>query len=159
MAEMSKEDKKFYVDQGLKIGLVIFAAYTIKNAFDFFQPGRVDRVEFDLEKTQNRYMPTGHPPPNDYEVIPDPWNPSDLARQLHSAMNGLQLTDSERIKLFEEVSRLGQDRARWLHNYWLAQIDPKETLYRWINGEQMDIFNDYEQETTLNNLKRWGVGF
>ena len=156
---VSQEDKKFYVDQGIKVGLVIFAVVAVKKMLEFGQPGRVDRVKFDLEKTQNRYMSTGNPPPNDFVVVADPWTPGDLARRLHSAMNGIQLTDGDRIALFEEVNRLGRDRAGYLHNYWLDKIDSKETLYRWIDGEMFDLWNSSEKQTTLNHLINWGVGF
>lgn len=156
---MTKDEKKFWVDQGIKIALVGFAAYSVSRMFGIGTPGRVDRIPFDLEKTQNRYMPTGNPPPNDFDVIADPWDPSNLARRLHSAMKGIQLTDGERLAIWDEVRQLGTDRARWLHNYWLAQIDHVDTLYRWINGEMMDWGNEEGQQQVLQQLTAWGVGF
>ena len=153
---MDKEDKKFYADTAIKIGVTIFAVYAINEALTFGKPGRVDRVKFDLEKTQNRYFPTGHPPPNDFDVVADPWNPSDLARRAYTAMNGLQSDDEDRNKVFAELNALGMHRARWMHNYWLAQIDPKETLYRWVNGEMMVSKNKL---MLLHLLREWGIGF
>jgi hypothetical protein len=156
---VSQEDKKFYIDQAIKVGLVIGAVYAINKALTFGQPGRVDRVKFNLEKTQNRYMPTGNPPPNDFSVIPDPWTPGDLSRRLHTGMNDIQLSDDARIGLFREVQALGLDRARYLHNYWLNTIDPKETVYRWIDGEMVAPKFLADKEKAKYLLEQWGVGF
>jgi len=156
MAKMTEQDKKFYVDQGIKVGLVLFAVYAVNEALTFGKPGKVDRVKFDLEATQNRYMPTGNPAPDDFIVVPDPWNPADLARRLFTALNGVDFSTGERVAMFEELNRLGLDRARWLHNYWLAQIDKTDTVYRWIN-EEWGVHGSKQE--ILANLRRWGVGF
>ncbi len=154
---MSQADKKFYIDQTIKVGLVLFGAYTLKQALTFSKPGRVDRIPFDLEKTQNRYFVTdSSTDPPTVETIPDPWNPADLSRRLYSALNGISMSTGTRIDLFNELQRLGLDRARWLHNYWLAQIDPKDTVYRWINNEWGVHAS---KQDILADLRRWGIGF
>lgn len=154
---LTEEEKKFYIDQGIKVGLVIFVASVIKDYLPGSKPGRVDRVPFDLEKTQNRYFVTDSTTdPPTFEVIPDPWTPADLANRLFTSMNGLNFLPGERYDLYKEVSRLGKDRARYLHNYWLSEIDPEDTLYRWIDGETGTIVYSGE---VLQHLIDWGVGF
>ena len=164
---MSQEDKKFLVDTGIKVGLVIWAASILKRTFTFTDPGRTDRLMFDLERTQNRYMPIGD---GQYEIIPDPWTPADIARRAHSIFNGVTFTNEDHINIYNEISTLGVDRARWLHNYWLDEIDDDDTIYRWIDKEYVRInpgifIPGYDEEeleakqTVMKFLKRWGAGF
>ena len=131
--------------------------------------GRTDRVDFDFDDTQVRKYPLGN---NEWEVIPDPWFPADQANRLHTHMSGWFDQDPQEFKaLMEEVSSMGQDRARWLHNYWLDEIDEKETLFRWIQDESVNDLNwitvdiDWDgsvreaKENAMRALTRWGVGW
>lgn len=152
------ETKEFWVNQGIKVGLTIMGVLAIKSTINAIvgEGGRTDRVKYNYDNTQIRQMPLGN---GQFEIIEDPWHPADIARRLHTSMAGVQLTDSERLELWEEVKKLGRDRARWLHNYWLNHIDENDTLFRWINGEMMDFYNTDEQNEVLSYLINWGVGF
>ncbi len=168
--KMSRENKEFLVESGIKIGLTIWAVSVLSkwargDVHIFTDPGRTDRLTFDLEKTQNRYYPLGN---DEWEAIPDPWNPADIARRAHTIFNGLTVSARDHINIYNEISQLGYDRARWLHNYWLDEIDPQETLYRWIEDEwvRMDPILPQEdkeeraaKDEVMKNLRNWGAGF
>jgi hypothetical protein len=159
MTEGEKNDRSFYVNTALKVGGVIAGAYFIKSLFTT-PKGRTDRLKFDLEKTQNRYMPTGNPPPNDFVVIADPWTPADIALKLHTEMNGVTIFGENITELYRELQRMGKDRARYLHNYWLDKIDSDDTLYRWITAERTtSVTEEIEQRQIEDLFRSWGIGF
>jgi len=141
----------------LTIGALIIGS--IKKAL-FGGGGRVDRIKFDYANTQVRKMPIGN---GEFYEQPDPWTPNDLANRLHSAMLGVNMQDAtigdSRAEVWEEVSRLGIDRARWLHNYWLDVIDREDTLFRWISGEWANVPEWDAKDRALNMLRRASVGW
>lgn len=75
------------------------------------------------------------------------WFPADLAGGLFKCMEGISLlfTCSE---WWEEITRLNDDEVRYLHNYWLQNIDPKIGIYDWVAGEAKDLYG-IKQEALL----------
>lgn len=160
---MTEQEKKFALDSAIKVGLVIWGVSYIQKTLTFGKPGLTHRVAFDLEKTQNRYMPIGG---GEYEIIPDPWLPNDIGRRAYAIMNGTTTEIEPHVNIYHEISQLGLDRTRWLHNYWLDQIDSKTTLYRWIDNEWINLIGvgsklkeQMAKDNVMQNLRRWGVGF
>jgi hypothetical protein len=156
-----REEAKFWIEQGLKVGLIIWGVHKVGSyigGLDIFgEPGRTDKVDFDFKATQERRFPIGN---NQFEIVSDPWTPNDLANQLHSNMKGWFGGSSEFKRLMDEVKRLGKDRARWLHNYWLDEIDGNDTLYRWIRDESPGTADGIrEKQIVIYFLKDWGIGW
>lgn len=166
---LSQETKETLIKVG--VGLVLISVISKKiGDFVFGQGGPVDLVpenEIDYEATQNRKFITNSPNVGDYVLIKDPWKPNNLAHDLYTSMEGINPPgtwgESDRSRAWSEVARLGIDRARWLHNYWLQNIDKDDTIYRWIDGEYWSIMRnrpeDIAYENALSMLKRAGVGF
>ncbi len=163
---LSEADKRLAIDTTIKVGLVIWVASIVKKFLPLPEPGLTHRIPFDLEKTQNRYLPLGN---DQYEVIPDPWLPNDLARRAHTIFIGVSLMSEGHTEIYDEISRQGKDRVIWLHNYWLDEVDPSNTLYRWIDDEWVVFADDpllqedkderRAKENVMANMRRWGVGF
>lgn len=136
----------------------------------FGEEGRIDKVKYNYSRTQYKYLNLGGSPPK-FKAIPDPWTPEIIANELYEVMHGIAgepggtpagyASDLPREAAWREVLQLGKDRVRWLHNYWLEKIDPKETLYRWVKGEVPAPFSseDYTKQELLRRLMDFGVGF
>lgn len=170
--KLDKEEARFWVEQGLKVGLVVFAVYKVtkflQNPFGLIETQNTDRIPFNFEETQVRkyYLhddANGNPV---YHVVDDPWHPDDMARRYHYNMTGWWGDTDVFQELNQKLVMLGQDRARWLHNYWLDEIDESDTLYRWIDDEsalglEVDTTATKKEDKrrALRAMERWGVGF
>ena len=160
----SDDDKKFWVDSAIKVGLVVWGVQALSDFLTFGQPGLTDRLPYDYAKTQTRRQYYTRPDGSEvYMEVNDPWKPNDLARRLHTAMNGPQIdlsSTTPRSIAWDEITRLGYDRARWLHNYWLDQVDHADTLYRWIDSQQANGGAELvSKANAMRLLQRWGAGF
>jgi len=70
--------------------------------------------------------------------------------------------ESERSKLWFEVAVLAESYpnvACYLHNYWIENIDPYESLYKWIDAEYTrgGSEEDIAQQDALVNLAAIGL--
>jgi len=66
------------------------------------------------------------------------WNPSSLANELKytmdvTALPGYGITD--RYLAWTDLGLRHDEGIKVLHNYWNDNIDPKDSLYEWIDGE------------------------
>jgi hypothetical protein len=108
-----KDTARFFVEQGLKVGLVLFSVKLgadIINRAIHGEPGRTDRVPFNMEKTQQRQFAIG---PNQFEIIDDPWSPESLANQIHTAIKQAGTSNADTYgALMQKIGQLGFDRAR-----------------------------------------------
>lgn len=163
---MSEESdrRRANVDIGLKVGGVIVAGYFLRKIYYGIagRPGKTTKVPFNFENTQIRKIWVGGDV--GFHEEPDPWDPVSLADELFTVMNGamgIGFGETPRLLAWQKILNLGQDRARYLHNYWLDKIDPVDTLARWINAEEPLIWSDEEdmQTKVLQQLSAWGVGF
>lgn len=122
----------------------------------------VDKVPFDFERTQKILVSTGTP--GEFVEVSDPWTPNALASELASAMSGinrLEFGETDRSKVWKKIGPLGRDRRKWLHNYWLEEVDPKDTLFRWISSQTVWRWSEeHEQrEFAEDKLRDAEVGF
>lgn len=161
-----KSTKEIAFETGGKIVVTVIGFVLLKNALNaaFTEPGLTTRLKFDLGNTQVRKIWVGGT--QQWHEVPDPWKPDDLAHRLHSTMSGWMpegddalVDESDRADPWREVSVLGIDRARWLHNYWLDKIDPEDTLYRWIDGEWANYPEWDIKDSAMNMLTRAGAGW
>lgn len=156
-----KSGKEIAADAGVKIVLGLTTIFLIKKAFEsFVEEGLTTRLKYDYPATQVRKISLGG---GQWHEVNDPWTPNDLAHRLHTVMSGLDTGEytlgDKRKKPWEEVSQLGIDRARWLHNYWLDKIDPEDTLFRWIDGEWANYPEWHAKDAAMSMLTRAGAGF
>ena len=159
-----KSTKEIAFETGGKIVITVVGFFLLKKALgEAFggEPGLTTRVKFNYDNTQKRKIYIGGS--TEWYEVDDPWKPDDLAHRLHTAMSGVNLEEvsqgESRKGVWEEVSRLGIDRAKWLHNFWLDKIDSEDTLYRWIDGEWANYPEWDAKDAALNMLKRSGVGW
>jgi hypothetical protein len=161
--------------QGTRDSLVKTAVYVggglivlkeVKRAF-FGGPGPTTRVPLsaiNYHNTQVRKFITNSPNVGDYVEIDDPWTPVQLANELHTAMSGVnraEYGETERSKVWLKLAQQGQDRVKWLHNYWLDKIDPVDTLYRWLDWEIVLRWSEEHdrREQAKTMLQSADVGF
>jgi hypothetical protein len=90
------------------------------------------------------------------------WKPDIIAKKLKSEMSGWNAGSQDRLNAWKEVSQLGVDRARLLHNFWLKKVDPGgKTLYTWIEQERPQMLSSWyskekeAQSNALKNLAGW----
>lgn len=155
-----KSTKEVIVDGAIKLGLSLFIIKLVKDTFSS-PPGRTDRVNYDHAATQFSVVSLGD---GNYHQVPQEWSPEDLARRLHTEMNGVTsllpgYIPSGRYAVWGELANLGIERTKWLHNYWLNKIDSKETLYRWIKAEYPRTSEWDKYNSALYMLQRAGVNF
>lgn len=124
---------------------------------------RIDDKDIDFDKTQYRIIIT-NTATGEFEKFPSPWNPKNLADQLYSNMSGvnqLAYGETDRSKVWKDLARQGIHRLRWMHNYWLDNIDGDDTLYRWLKGERVLRWSEEHdrREWAKDALRNAGVGF
>jgi len=140
---MTEEEKKFYLESGIKVGLVLWGVHklTTMSWNPFTDPGRTDRVKFNYSKTQEQCYVIGSDNQGNQQIHceSDPWLPNDIANKAHTVFNGIKLGHEDHINIYNEIAALGIDRRKWLHNYWLDIIDQGTTLYRWIEDEYVGL--------------------
>ena len=159
LSQQAKEDL-------LKIGLIGFGAWWLHRKITravFGDPGATTKVDYDYNKTQERCIVINSTTGETY-CEPDAWHPYELANRLHSEMSGIarpEYGETGRSIAWEDVTKLGRDRARWLHNYWLENVDGEDTVYRWIKGEIVLRWSEEhdQREAAKDVLRGWGIGF
>jgi hypothetical protein len=166
------EQAQFWLETGVKVGLAIWAFNKLGDLFSWDSTGRgTARVKFNFHNTQVLKYPIGGDPPV-WKEIADPWNPIPLADELHNTMKGNAVNDGNaapgygwdpypRHLAWKKLMQLGNDRMKWLHNYWLDRIDDEETLYRWIKEEKPLMGSDEAalKDQLLQRMAEIGIGF
>ncbi len=155
---MSEDDRKFWVNTGLKVAGGLILLKYISDKIPGTDPGITDRVKYDYDKTQQSVMWVGKSEeyPTGWYVYDSPWTPEDVARRIHTAFRGL-CVGCEAFERMKEITNMPIDRLRWLHNYWLDEIDSDDTLYRWVLGEWTVIGGT--KKRVKKRLVRAGIGF
>ena len=157
-----KSTKEIAADAGVKVVLGLTAIFLLKKAITsaFSEPGLTTRVKFDYPNTQIRKISLGG---DQWHIVNDPWKPDTLAHELHSVMLGIETSEytlgEKRKPAWEAVSQLAIDRARGVHNYWLDNVDPDDTVWRWINEEWANYPEWDAKDAAMNMLTRAGVGW
>lgn len=158
-----KSTKEVVAENVAKVAIGLGTLVLLKNFIGdvFDPPGLTNRVKYDYTATQKKKI---YLSPGQWYEVDDPWTPADLARQLHTAMSGgaiIQPGQTDRSVLWEKLSQQGNDRLRWLHNYWLDNIDSEHTIFRWIDREMvLEYTEEHDRwKQAKERLTRAGVGF
>lgn len=164
--KISPETKETLIKGAVYIGGGLFVLNKLSKMI-FGAPGATTRVPasaINYHNTQVRRVYTNAPNPGDYVEVDDPWTPVQIANELYTAMAGINRTEygvTDRSEVWAKVKQLGTDRAKWLHNYWLDNMDSADTIYRWIASQIVLRWSEEhdQREAAKSMLKRAGVGF
>lgn len=76
------------------------------------------------------------------------WTPNALAGEVHTVMSGINAPmygSTARSQAWFKLAAIDEESKKWLHNYWIDEIDPEESLYSWINS-QVVFYGSEEEE-------------
>jgi len=152
MATQSKS-KKSLKDVGLIPRAALVTAAVAGGAYLFYQAyksgKKPDHLKYDASKVPESIRPTLH----------------DLATELFSVMSGYNLPSlitSVRSNAWYKISTLEgyPDMVKYLHNYWIDNIDSEESLFSWVNSQVTVGFTIEEenQDLALAVLQMAGAG-
>lgn len=71
------------------------------------------------------------------------WTPDDLAARLYNEMEGtvmpwdMSMGWTDRAQVWYDLGNKDPEGIKWVHNFWLQNIDKDQSVYDWIFAEEV----------------------